>query len=125
MSEKKSYKLSKEEKAKGQIEYAAQSIVEQARMNGWKQIGFTTSSKSDRALKTIAECVKELGKKDELETQILETLTQYPKNVFEAEKCDTVVFGERYAYCKYSELETCLELMKKHNVSVLGVITYR
>ncbi|WP_138261918.1 CpsD/CapB family tyrosine-protein kinase [[Clostridium] hylemonae] len=125
MGEKKLYKLSRKEKAKGRLEYAAQSIVEQARVNSWKQIGFTTSSKYERPLQTIAGYVKELGEKDGLKTCIVDTLTQYPGNVFEAEKCDTVVFVERYAYSYYSELETCLKLMKKHDVSVLGVITYR
>lgn len=125
MREKKIYRLSKEEKAQSQLEYALQLIVAQAKENGWKQIGFTTSSKNERPLKRLVERVSELGEKDGIKSKVIETLSQFPQNVFEAETCDIIIFIERYSYSYYSELDVCLRLLKKHEVSVLGVITYR
>ena len=117
------YQLKKNEKAAEKIKYIAESLRKKCKEGSYKRIGVLTSSKYRESKEKI---VKELSQVcTGIEFIDLKPVNMYADVINQLKQCDGAILVEKYISTTYKEFEKTLELLKKYDIKVIGLITYK
>ncbi|MBS5386555.1 MAG: hypothetical protein KHY31_04170 [Clostridiales bacterium] len=120
---KKKYQLSEREKKAEKIKYITESVKKKCKEGNYKRVGVLTSSKYRETKEKI---VNELAERcQEIEFIDLRPVNMYADVLQQLIQCDGTILVEKYRNTTYQEFEKTIELLKKFDIKVIGLITYK